>query len=184
MIDLQRKFFFEKIFLSLLDMLQVYQNQQPCDINLALNKLESICELQWKQTQYLKPKLHTYQSFKDDYVTAEYLYIFLIWYQRSLLAQFRIGILPFKVETGCFHTIINPVTGNYRHLRLHEHICQFCNMGSNEDECIKITEIICLTVLHVINYNEMSNNDNFKHINKNHQKGLGGISRYLFINAI
>ena len=39
-----------KTILSLLDMSDVYQNQQPCDLNLALSKLESTCQLQWKHT--------------------------------------------------------------------------------------------------------------------------------------
>ena len=123
-----------KTILSLLDMSDVYQNQQPCDLNLALSKLESMCQLQWKQTLDLKPKLRTYQTFKEDYATEEYLNIFLTRYQRSLLAQFRVGVLPLRVETGRFNTLIDPAARNYRHLRLHERICQLCNMGSIEDE--------------------------------------------------
>ena len=95
-------------------MSHVYQNQHPCDLNLALSKLESLYELQWKHTLDLKPKLHTYQTFKDDYATEEYLNIFLTRYQRSLLAQFRAGILPIRVETGLFNTIIDPISRNYR----------------------------------------------------------------------
>ena len=71
---------------------------------------------------------------------------------------------------------------SYKHLRLHERICQFCNMGSIEDEYHFL--MICLLFLDyrdnlfnsitcfVINFNEMSNNDEFQYINKNHQKGL------------
>ena len=70
-----------KTILSLLDMSDVYQNQQPCNLNLALSKLESICQLQWKQTLDLKPRLRTYQTFKEDYATEEYLNIFLTRYQ-------------------------------------------------------------------------------------------------------
>ena len=49
-----------KTILSSLDMSDVYQSQHPCDLNLELSKLESLCELQWKQTLDLKRKLHTY----------------------------------------------------------------------------------------------------------------------------
>ena len=98
-----------KTMLSLLDMSDVYHNQQPCDLNLALSKLESICQLQWKQTLALKPKLRTYQTFKNDYATEEYLNIFLTRYQRSLLAQFRAGILPLRVETGHFNTQLQTI---------------------------------------------------------------------------
>ena len=71
-----------KIILSFLALLDVYQNQQTCDLNLTLNKLESICEQLWKQTLELKPNLRTYQKFKDDYATdtEEYLNIFLTPY--------------------------------------------------------------------------------------------------------
>ena len=58
-------------------MSDVYQNQHPCDLNLALSKLESLCEVQWKQTLDLKPRLRTYQTFKDHYATGEYLNIFV-----------------------------------------------------------------------------------------------------------
>ena len=71
-----------KTILSFLDMSHVYQNQHPCDLNLALTKLEFPCELQWKQTLDLEPKLRTYQTFKDDYATEEYLSIFLTRYQK------------------------------------------------------------------------------------------------------
>ena len=70
-------------------MSDIYENQQPCDLNLALNKLEYICELQWKQILELKPKLRTYQKFKVDFATEEYLNNFSTQYQRSLLAQFK-----------------------------------------------------------------------------------------------
>ena len=87
-----------KSVLSLLDMSDVYQNQQPCDLNLAISTLESICEIQWKQTLDFKPKPLTYQTFKDDYATEEYLNIFLTRDQHSLLAQFRAGILPLRLK--------------------------------------------------------------------------------------
>ena len=67
-----------KTILSLLDMSDVYQNQQPCSLNLALSKLESIRQLQWKQTLDLKPKLRTYQTFKEDYATENISTFFLL----------------------------------------------------------------------------------------------------------
>ena len=43
--------------------------------------------------------------------------------QRSLLAQFRSGVLPLRIETG-----------RYRNERLDRRICEFCHSGSVEDE--------------------------------------------------
>ena len=87
-------------------------------------------------------------------------------------------ILPLRVETGHFNTLIDPATRNCRHLRLHERICQLCNMGSTEDEYHFL--MVCplykdyrdnlfnSITCPVINFNEMSNNDKFQYINKNH----------------
>ena len=61
------------------------------------------------------------------YHTEEYLKLCLTKYQRSLLSQFRAGILPLRIETGRFHVKNDIENGNVRHLQVEEHTCQMCN---------------------------------------------------------
>ena len=51
------------------------------------------------------PKLRTYVLFKISYETEPYVSVFRNRRHRSVMAQFRGGILPFRVETGRFMSI-------------------------------------------------------------------------------
>ena len=50
------------------------------------------------------------------------------------LCQFRIGILPLKIETGRFKNIRDNITGQYRRLRPDERTCEICHNNEIEDE--------------------------------------------------
>ena len=41
-----------------------------------------------------------YMTFKTEYELEQYVYLNLAKNERSVLAQFRCGILPIRVETG------------------------------------------------------------------------------------
>ena len=49
-----------------------------------------------------KTKLSTYQQFKGEYKTEKYVLLNLSRSERSLMAQFRSGVLPLRIETGRF----------------------------------------------------------------------------------
>ena len=49
-----------------------------------------------------KPKLRTYVKFKHTLDSENYVTANLCRKKRSLMAQFRMGILPLKIETGRF----------------------------------------------------------------------------------
>ena len=70
-----------------------------------------------------KPKLRLYSKFKDNFKTDDYVFSLMPRYERSLLAQLRMGILPLRVETGRF---INEI--------LNERICTLCELQDIEDE--------------------------------------------------
>ena len=70
-----------------------------------------------------KPKLKTYITFKKHYGLENYLTCNLSRSKRSILAQFRLGILPLKVETGRFSNTVRE-----------ERICEFCKDATIEDE--------------------------------------------------
>ncbi len=69
--------------------------------------------------------------------------------KRSLMAQFRIGILPLHIETGRF-----------RDKRINKRVCLLCNTGEVENElhllCVCTTYSNCRQHLYSI-----VNNDNF-----------------------
>ena len=68
------------------------------------------------------------------YHTEEYLKLCITKYQRSLLCQFRAGILPLRIETGRFHIKSDIENGNVRHLQVEERTSQMCNSPEIENE--------------------------------------------------
>lgn len=93
-----------------------------CDINLAETVLKDIDLTNWDINRYKSEKLRYYNLYKYDKYTEDFLHLNITRYQRSLLAQFRCGILPLEIEVG-----------RYRNIKLHERICRICNT-SVEDE--------------------------------------------------
>ena len=67
-------------------------------------------------------------------MTETYVKSYLSRQQRSLLAQFRPGILPLRLETGRFHNARDHMTGKIRRLAVHERTCLICYSDSVEDE--------------------------------------------------
>ena len=67
-----------------------------------------------------KPKLRTFNSFKDFGSTPSYITMPLTFIQRKFLAQFRLSSLPIRLETG-----------RYERPRLPEQarLCQVCSDG-------------------------------------------------------
>ncbi len=70
---------------------------------------------EWKLALFQKRKLRTYIKFKDIFITEEYTKHCNSRRNKSLLAQFGMGILPLAIETGRFKGL----TENKR-------ICQSC----------------------------------------------------------
>ena len=68
--------------------------------------------------------MRTYVTFKNIYETEPYVYKVFNRGHRSIIAQFRTGILPLAVETGRYNNI--PI--EYR-------LCTFCENDAVEDEC-------------------------------------------------
>ena len=101
----------------------IFYNKTQCDLEIISEKLWVNMENQWKNKIETKPKLRTYKTFKEHYKTEDYVKFNISRRQRSLMAQFRIGILPLHVETGRF-----------RGTPLEERICQMCNNNVIEDE--------------------------------------------------
>ena len=57
-------------------------------------------QCEWSKDIPTKSKLRNYVKFNQDIETPGYLKISLFKFQRSLMAQLRLGILPLAIETG------------------------------------------------------------------------------------
>ena len=88
------------------------------------------------QDRYSKDKLRYFNLYKYESGAEEYVLKNMSRRNRSLLAQFRMGILPLNVETGRF-----------RRQELNERICNICNTGSVECEM----HVLC-GMLHIYIY--------------------------------
>ena len=77
----------------------------------------------WRHHCATKDKLRTYRTFKNDMCTAPHLSCNLPKYERSLISQLRLGVLPLCIETGRF-------VG----LNEQDRTCMLCNNGQIENE--------------------------------------------------
>ena len=68
-------------------------------------------------------KLRTYRTFKQDFVTEQYVFLPMPRSHRSALARFRCGVAPIRIETG-----------RYERLPLEERLCPVCDENSVESE--------------------------------------------------
>ena len=77
-----------------------FDSQTTVDISQMEQLLQSNSEDMWLTELINKPKLRTYILFKNTLITENYVSSYLSRYQRSLIAQLRLGILPLCIETG------------------------------------------------------------------------------------
>ena len=100
----------------------VFDDVNPCDIASVETALIGLDTDRWNANRY-KDKLRYYNMYKYDKEREDYLSFNVTRYQRSLMAQFRFGILPLEIEIGRF-----------RNIPLSNRICQMCNSNVVEDE--------------------------------------------------
>lgn len=100
-----------------------FENRSVVDMGLVQNKIHYYFATSWPEKCRNVPKLRTYNLFKHSFKTEEYVTLNLKRNERSIMAQFRCGVLPLRVETGRF--IGEPVQNR---------LCQMCNLGLIEDE--------------------------------------------------
>ena len=88
-----------------------------CEISLDQvgSKLKSVQEEVWQAAIQVKPKLRTYTKFKENLVCENCILEIGPKYRRSILSQFRCGILPLHIETG-----------RYRNVPAEDRNCTFC----------------------------------------------------------
>ncbi len=109
----------KEIFFSI-QLQRVYGDMNECSLNTIECNLTEHRNNQWKELLTSKPKLRTYMKFKDNIYTEKYVQYCSFRKRRSLLAQFRLVILPLHIETGRF-----------RNMKPEERLCFICNMKMN-----------------------------------------------------
>ena len=113
-----------KCIFESLNISDVFVNKNICEMSIVTEKLFEVNKHEWRDEIVSKPKLRTYRLFKNELCSENYLYVCRNKRQRSLLAQFRLGILPLFVETG-----------RYINVPLEDRICKLCSCNEIEDEC-------------------------------------------------
>ena len=109
--------------LDKLDLMEYYENKTCIDISLASDRIYNFYANSWPEKCLNVPILRSYVKFKTSFKTENYITLNLNRNERSVMAQFRCGVLPLRVETGRF-------IGEAVNAR----ICKLCNQGSVEDE--------------------------------------------------
>ena len=106
-----------------LDIHDKFENFEVCDLDFVNEKIRLSVENAWKIEIHSKPKLRTYVKFKNKYGSEHYVKHLQSRRKRSLSAQFRLGVLQLRIETGRF-----------RNLPYEQRICQLCELNKVEDE--------------------------------------------------
>jgi hypothetical protein len=102
---------------------KTFESLESCvldDVDLKLKENNKMC---WEREVMQYSKLRTYVTFKTQCKQEKYLAMGLTRRQRSLYAQFRLGVLPIRLETGRF-----------RGEKEEDRICTLCNSGDVENE--------------------------------------------------
>jgi hypothetical protein len=164
-----------KQILDKIGMSECFHECRIVDLKIVMSKLNEINLSRWKDEIQNKPKLRTYILFKDDLETAMYVKYCENRRRRSLIAQFRSGILQLNIELGRF-----------RNISLENRLCEMCNHGVIENEMHFLCECPAYELNRQSMYNSIShkspdfeqytNENKFIHIMKYEWKHLG---RYL-----
>ena len=96
--------------------------QIDCNLTDCLRKLEVLYNIEWCNKLVFKPKLRTYKMFKSHKYTENYVKFNLSCKERSMLAKFRMGVLPINIEVG-----------RYRNISVDQRFCYNC-VTEIEDE--------------------------------------------------
>ena len=122
------------IILNSINCMHVYRNKIWCDIKEIENRLIDNYVTKWKSTIEKTPKLRTYIMFKDIFEPETYIIKCMSRRRRSLMSQFRTGILPLEIETGRYVPIFDKTLKKNRKRTANERICKLCRLNDIENE--------------------------------------------------
>ncbi len=164
-----------KIIMDKLDLTSCFTHQTTCNIDDAKIRINKMYCIEWQAKLNTTAKLRTYRIFKGKFEMEKYVTHNLTRCERSYLAQFRLGILGIRIETGRF---VNEMVEDRK--------CQICNNNNIEDEIhflLYCTEydtirqnILGKIINSIDNFNTMSNEEKLKNIMCENQQS---IARYI-----
>ena len=112
----------ENVFTQL-NLDEYFIHKRVCSLDSALNQIQIFSSEKRVEELASKPKLRTYVTYKTEFGLESYISSNMSRQRRSLMAQFRLGILPITVETGRF-----------RNIPLQDRKCTICDLNEVEDE--------------------------------------------------
>ena len=101
----------------------IFNAQLLCDLEKSYNDMFFLEQERWNCARFGFDKLRYYNLYKGDFAVEDYVTANFSKQQRSIMAQFRAGILPLEIEVG-----------RYWHVPLMEWMCKICLSGELEDE--------------------------------------------------
>ena len=108
---------------EILNIVDVFDNFIPADKQNVIENLVKLNKQEWLENVHNKPKLRTYVLFKREFSLENYIKYHMHKRKRSLLSQFRLGILPLRIETG-----------RYDNTPVNNRLCKLCVLNAVEDE--------------------------------------------------
>lgn len=133
-----------------------FSNKLVCDLNTVNDSLVEKYAHEWFDMNENSPKLRTYKTFKSFFQIEPYVKMNLSKSERSMMAQFRCGILPLRIETGRY-------VGEPKHQR----ICRLCDTDNViEDEIHFLTECCFYNDIRTELVNNINGLDTFKTLPK------------------
>ena len=110
-------------FLDTINLENLFDTNQEIDNQLLANKLHDSFQTKWADSVRSKPKLRLYEKLKSNTDTENYVKANIPRFERSLIAQLRLGILPLRIETG-----------RYVNEQIEDRVCSQCQENQIEDE--------------------------------------------------
>ena len=112
-----------KHVMSCLGLSNHYENKTVINLSNANDRMHAYYSNIWSRDIRQIPKLRTYIIFKQSFKTENYVQLNLCKNERSILCQFRTGILPLRLETG-----------RYIGEKVEHRLCKLCTAGAVENE--------------------------------------------------
>jgi len=139
-----------KTILTTINLADNYNTKAIVDLQLAKSRIANYYKQLWTTTVQSSPKLRFYRHFKTEYDTEKYVLLNLAKNERSIMAQYRCGILPIRIETG-----------RYVNEQLDDRICTICHSGQIESEKHFLLECCAYDELRTDTYGQLFENIEF-----------------------
>ena len=102
---------------------EIFEDMTLCNLDYIKKKLTELYESVWAEEILKFPKLRTYRKFKTQFGLENYIKLPMSKRNRSIFGQFRLGVLPLRIETGRF-----------TNMKVEERLCTLCEQNVVEDE--------------------------------------------------